>query len=239
MAAAAFVTDLTEILTQAAEAAGGIAGIYTSFKLLDLARDYYNLYNSQRTFYYNTFQQGLEGPLAAEIYADPKPVLNYAGRVATMYDVATGPFGGKSTDVDGWWRRHRQAYGMRMDADLNKELTLDKQRVRSDWANYMFRFEEVYTDLTSDIRWRKRLALHNIGVKEGTAVTSSLNSSLAEFQNNIQDFGNQLATYGNGIARMTGYKKGLADTADDFNKMDYVPAIPVPDYNYVQLGAAA
>jgi hypothetical protein len=239
MAAAVFSTDLTEILTQAAEAAAGIAGIYQSFKILDLAKDYYQLYKEQREFYYSVFQQGLEGPLALEVYSDPIPVLDYAGRVATAYDVATGPFGGKVTDVEGWWLRHANAYGALLDSRLQKELVLDIARVKSDWTNYLFRFEETYYDLRMDIRWRKRLALHNIGVKEGTAVSSAMNTSLSEYQNQIQDFGNQLATYGNGIAASVGYKKGLSDTADDFNQMQYTNRVNVPDYNYVQIGKAA
>lgn len=240
MAAAAFVTDLTEIATQVAEAAAGVAGILASFKLLDLARDYYDLYRDQREFYYTTFQQGVEGPLAQEVYDDPIPVLDYAGRVGTAYDIATGPFGGRSSDMRAWWQRHRQAYGMLEDANLLKESVLDIQRVKSDWTNYLFRFEETYYDLRNDIRWRKRIALHNIGIKEGTAVTSSMATSLGQYQDQIQDFANQMATYGNGIARYVGYQRGLADTADDFSAMSYQKAaLPVPDYNYVQIGQTA
>lgn len=239
MAAAAFVTDLTEILTQAAEAAAGAANILAGFKLLDLARDYYRLYESQRNFYYNTFQQGLEAPLAAEVYADAKPVLNYAGRVATAYDTATGPFGGQSGDAMGWWTRHAQAYNTLISPELGREFAVDIARVKSDWTNYLFRFEEAYYDVRSDIRWRKRLALHNIGVKEGTAVTSALGTSLAQYQDQIQDMDNQLATYGNGIARSVGYKRGLSDTADDFSTVPYDTNPNIPDYNYVQIGQMA
>lgn len=221
MAAAAFVTDLTEVLTQAAEAAAGIAGIVNSFRMLDLAEDYYKLYREQREFYYNTFQAGVEAPLAAEVYADAVPTLDYAGQVANAYNAETGPFGGRATDTLGWWTRHRQAYGAAEDTRLRREYTLDDIRVRSDWTNYLFRFEEVYYDLRSDIRWRKRLALHNMGVKEGTAVTSALNTSLDQYQSNLQDFGNMLATYGNGIAKYVGYKRGLSDTSDDFAAMGY------------------
>lgn len=240
MAAAAFVTDLTEIATQVAEAAAGVAGILASFKLLDLARDYYNLYRDQREFYYTTFQQGVENPLAQEVYADGIPTLDYAGRVATAYDLATGPFGGRSSDMRGWWQRHRQAYGAFEEANLLKESVFDIVRIKSDWTNYLFRFEETYYDLRSDIRWRKRVALHNIGIKEGTAVTSAMATSLGQYQDQISNFQDQMATYGNGIARYVGYKRGLADTVDDFGAMSYERAsMPVPDYNYVQIGQPA
>jgi hypothetical protein len=226
MAAAAFVTDLTEILTQVAEAAAGLASIITGFKLLDLSRDYYNLYKHQREYYYATFQTGLEQPLAAETYADAPYALNYVGRVATAYNADTGPFGGKSTDAAAWWARHGLVYNTPNDTRLAKQLVFDLAGIKSDWTNYLFRFEEQFYDVANDIRWRKRLAVHNIGIKQGTAVAGSLDSSLGEYANHIQDFGNQLATYGNGIAKYAGYKRGMADTADDFGRMHYEQRVP-------------
>lgn len=225
MAAAAFVTDLTEILTQAAEAAAGIGGILSGFKLLDLSRDYYNLYRDQRSFYYNTFHVRVEAPLANEVYSDPLPQLDYAGRVNTAYDIATGPFGGQSTDARGWWERHANTYGAVLDTRLLAELPLDTARIKSDWTNYLFRFEENYYDVRNDIRWRKRLALHNLGVKQGTAVSSAMGNALTEYQQHISELGSQLATYGNGIAKHVGYQRGLSDTADDFDSMPYRPRL--------------
>ncbi len=223
MATASFVTDLTELLTQGIEAAAGIAGVVNSFKLVELAQDYYDLYAHQREFYYNTFQQGVEAPLASEIYADPKPVKNYAERLRHMTDQATGPLGGESTDALGWAQRHSATYGSSVPEQLRGEIEVARQAIMSDWANYMFRFEETYYDVRMDIWWRKRLALHNLGMKEGTAISSSLGDALGQYQSHIQDFGNQLATYGNGVARYVGYRKGLADVADDFDQVEYTP----------------
>lgn len=241
MAAAAFVTDLTEIVTQAAEAAAGIGGILAGFKLLDLSKDYYRLYDQQRQFYYDTFQRGVEAPLANEVYIDAMPVLNYAGRVSTAYDTATGPFGGQSTDTRGWWVRHANAYSATQDPRLTRELAVDDIRVKSDWTNYLFRFEEQYYDLRLDIRWKKRIALHNIGLKQGTAVVGALDKSLSHYQGHISDFGSQLATYGNGIARWVGYKRGLSDTAMEFDSSTYTPELNKPTFltgTGVQVGGA-
>lgn len=235
MAAATFMTDLTEILTQAAEAAAGIAGIYNGFKILELARDYYDLYKHQREFYYSTFQQGVEAPLALEVYNDPLPVLDYADAIGVAYAAETGPFGGESSDAKGWWERHANTYNATLDSRLLKEFAIAEIAVKSDWTNYLFRFAEIYYDVKSDIRWKKRMTLHNIGIKEGTAVSSALNTSLAAYQDNLKDWGNMLATYGNGIAKEVGYKKGLSDTADNFAADTYQPRIPVPDYNYVHI----
>lgn len=230
MVSASFVTDLTEIATQAAEAAGGIAGIYAGFKMLDLAEDYYKLYRDQREFYYTTFQRGVEQPLAVEVYQDPRPTLDYAGRVATMYNKDTGPFGGLATDAMGWRARHLATVGDAADAQYNamfeEVYASDDMRLRSDWTNYMFRFEETYYDTRVDIWWKKRLSLHNIGIKQGTAVTSAMSGALDNFQSHIAEFGSQLATYANGIARQSAYKKGVNDTADDFDTATFAGPRP-------------
>ena len=225
MAAAIFMTDITEMLTQVAEAAAGIGGVLSSYKLLDLSKDYYKLYKGQRIFYHNNFVGGLEQPLFNYVMGIAIPTLNYASRVSTAYDIATGPFGGQSGSAQGWWERHAAAYGAILDPRLTREMLLDDARIKTDWTNYLFRFEEQYYDVRTDIRWRKRLALHNIGIKQGTAVVSTLDSSLKLYQGHIADFSNQLATYGNGIARYVGYKRGLSDTVDDFDRVTYKPRL--------------
>ena len=227
MATASFVTDLTEIFTQAAEAAAGLASIYTGFKILDIAEDYYDLYKDQRNFYYNTFQAGVESPLANEIYGDTKPVLNYNDLISALVAGATGPLGGESSDVQGWWERHAAAYNAPLDLRLQQEFAVKRAAIISDWTNYLFRFAEMYYDVQDDIRWKKRLQLHNLGIKQGTAISSALNTSLGQYENQLADMGNMFAAFGNGIAMQAGYKKGLADTADSFNSPRYEkPDIP-------------
>ncbi|MES2704840.1 MAG: hypothetical protein V4649_19550 [Bacteroidota bacterium] len=218
--------DVVEILTQAVEAAAGIASVVASFKVLSLSKKYYELYKDQRDFYVTTFVSGLETPLAAEVYADVPYVLNHSARVATAYNTITGPFGGRSTDAASWWSRHGAAYNTPNDARLLKELTFDLARIKTDWTNYLFRLEEQFYDTANDIRWRKRIALHNIGIRTGTAVTASLDSALGMFVEQMDDFGDTLATYGNGIAKYAGYKRGLADAADSFNAMEYTQRVP-------------
>lgn len=228
MATANFVTDLTEIATQIVEAVAGIANIYNSFRLLSVSRGYYDLYKQQKEFYYNTFQIGLETPLANEVYTIPLPVLDYAATVKLAYNADTGPFGGRSTDALGWWTRHGQTYSASVDPRLKLEFDVEVNRIMTDWTNYLFRFAETYYDLENDIRWKKRLSLHNIGIKTGTAVSSALNGALSNYQEHVADFSNQLATYGNGIARQAGYKQGMADTSDQFDRGGFNPRMNVP-----------
>lgn len=217
MAGYIVMTSLTETFTQIAEAAAGIGSLLAGLKNVQLARKYYDIYTHQREFYYSVFQQGVEIPLLTEIYFKPYYYKDYGARVDTLYNPVTGPFGGDSGDILGWWKRHSAMYGVLPDPEIT-ELEVDTARIRSDWSNYLFRFEELWADVRNDKRWADRLMLHNVGLKQGTQVVTNLTSSLKEYQANISDLGNQLATYGNGIATYAGYKRGLADTADDHSK---------------------
>lgn len=205
--------DTGELATQAIEAVGAVAAAIQSYRLLNLSKDYYKLYEKQKDFYYSTFQSGAEAPLISEALGIPIYNKDYAGRVGGMYNSVTGPFGGASTDMQGWWTRHSAMYGAPRDSRI-KELDLDLARLQSDWTNYGFRFEESWAELRNDSRWQKRIMAHNVGSKQGTAVASSLSGALNEYQSHIQDMGNMLATYGNGVARYAGYKKGLSDPTD-------------------------
>lgn len=174
MAAATFMTDITEIITQAVEAAAMIGSLWSSFKVVDQARDYYNLYNAQRQFYYSTFQIGAEAPLAATVYNTNIAIINYIGADAELYK-STGIFGGNMGDSLGWWQRHAAVFGTTQSAPiLNEEYTQDRALLFSHWANIMFRFEESNADLLNDIRWDHRMKLHNVGLKQQSNAVSGL-----------------------------------------------------------------
>ena len=209
--------DTVEIATQAIEAAASVASGIQNLRIIEVSKDYYNLYKSQRDFYYDNFQSNVEAPLINEVYQIPYYVTDYAGRLAVLYNPQYGPFGGKATDIDGWWTRHAEMYGDSKDTRITA-LDADTARLQSEWVNHFLRFEEHWADLQNDSRWEKRMAIHNLANKVGTAVASSLNGALASYTNHIQDFGNMLATYGNGAAAFVGYRRGLSDVSDDFNQ---------------------
>lgn len=217
MAAATFMTDLVEISTQILEAVAGIGSLIAGFESVSLARKYYRLYDAQKQFYYSVFQGNAEYKLVTQAYGEPYYSLNYTGRISTAFNPSTGPLGTNSMDPVKWIARHAGVFAQTMDENIT-ELDTDKARVKSDWANYLFRFEELWADVRNDSRWARRLTAHNIGIKQGTAISSAMSSALVGYQNNISDLASQLATYGNGIAKYAGYKRGLADTAEDFSR---------------------
>lgn len=217
---AAATIDTVEIATQAAEAAGALGSMYTGFKLLAVARDYYNLYKQQRDFYYATFQNGVEAPLAAETFAMPIKQLDHAGQAETIYDSATGPLGGQAGDIGGWWDRHAAMYHSKRD-DIITALPADLARLQSDWANYLFRFEEHYTDVWNDIRFNRRLGIHNIGLKQGAYISAALSTSFSNYEDMLDGTADALSATANGAAMYAGYRKGLTDTYDDFAAYTY------------------
>lgn len=220
-----FIFDETEVITQAVEAASAIGSLMQSFKSIAIAQQYYNLYASQRNFYFNTFQKGVEAPLISALGSDLPYTYNYNGRLNTMLNPATGPYSGASTDLVGWASRHAGMYGTTVDPKIT-EAQVDIPRVQSDWANYLFRFEEYWYDVRNDQRWYKRMAVHNMGIKQGSAVVPALNYGLTNLTNQIGQMADQLATYGNGAAKYAGYQRGLADVSDFFRQgTDY----KVPD----------
>ena len=209
--------DTVEIATQVIEAVASVASGIQNLRIIEVSKDYYNLYKSQRDFYYDNFQARVESPLINEVYQIPYYNLDYAGRLSLLYNANYGPFGGSATDIDGWWTRHSEMYGDTKDTRITS-LEADRVRLHSEWINHFLRFEEHWADTQNDARWEKRMAIHNLANKVGTAVASSLNGALASYTDHIQDFSNMLATYGNGAAAFVGYRRGLADVADDFNQ---------------------
>lgn len=228
MAAATFETNLTEIATQIVEAAAGLGSLLTGFKNIELARKYYDLYNSQKQFYYNVFQAGAEAKIASQAYSEPAYVIDYVSRVNTLLDTGMGPLGAPISDVAAWVTRHAAMYASTMDAEIT-ELPTDMAKLKSDWANYLFRFEELWADVRNDDRWAHRLTTHNIAIKQGAAITTAMSGAVRNYIDQMGDLSSQLTTYGNGIAKYAGYKRGLNDTAEYFNTGTRFMPIKQPD----------
>lgn len=239
---AAATVDVVEIATQAAEAAGALGSVYTGFKLLSVARDYYDLYRDQKDFYNSVFQQGVEAPLAAEVMALPVAQLDHTTQAETIYDTQTGPLGGSAGDIGGWWDRHAQMYHTERDDNIT-ELAPDTARLQSDWANYLFRFEEHYVDVLNDIRWNRRIGLHNIGLRQGAYISAALATSFSNYEDMLDGTADTLSAMGNGAAMYAGYRRGLNDTYDDFLQLQYRQNVnksePIEHYNSTRVGVLA
>lgn len=207
--------DATEIATQIIEAAAGLANAYAAFEMLAVSRDYYDLYAHQKAFYYAVFQNGVEAPLAAQLFGVPFHALDYAGQAATINDPQTGAFGGNAGDIGAWWMRHANMYNAIPDPYIT-ELLPDITLLKSDWGNYLFRYEEHFKDILDDIRWNGRLAMHNIGLKQNTAVSAALATGFGKYEDEIDDTADVFSAMGNGAAAYAGYRRRQADVAEQF-----------------------
>lgn len=211
MAAATFETDLTEIITQVIEAAAMLGSLWSSFGVVDLARSYYNLYNTQRQFYYATFQQGAEAPLAVTVYNVPLVTTDYGGASAQLYNT-TGPFGGQMASFEGWWERHARMFATPQNATIiTDESQQDDFLTRSQWTNIMFRFAEVNFDLLSDQRWDHRMKLHNVALKQMSTVLSSLASAVELREDTMSARASNFADMSNSAAQRRGLVQGHKD----------------------------
>jgi hypothetical protein len=211
MAAATFQTDLTEILTQVIEAAAMLGSLWSSAKMVEQARSYYNLYRTQRQFYYSTFQTGAEAPLAAAVYGTPIVPINYANASAVLYS-SIGVFGGSMGEASGWWERHGLMFGTAVsDTILSDEYLPDRALMQSQWVNVMFRFEESNFDLLSDQRWDHRMKLHNVAMKQQSAVVSELASGAALREDVMTKTSSYLGDAANSLAERRGMIQGHKD----------------------------
>jgi hypothetical protein len=211
MAAATFQTDLTEIITQAVEAAAMVGSLWSSAKMVEQSRAYYNLYHTQRQFYYNVFQTGAEAPLAATVYSANVAVINYTSANAELY-LATGIFGGPMGDTLGWWARHSTMFGATPSTTiLSEEYAQDRILFQGHWANVMFRFEESNVDLLNDQRWDHRMKLHNVAMKQQSAVVSELASGVGLREEAMTKTSSYLGDAANSLAERRGLIQGHKD----------------------------
>jgi hypothetical protein len=219
MATASFVTDLTEIVTQAVEAAAMVGSLFSSLAAVDQARDYYNLYNQQRQFYYNVFQKGAEAPLAAMVYTTAITNIDYAGTAKEVYG-PTGPLKQQITSTLGWWNRHSLMYGASPSQPIvSEELQLDEIALESHWANMMYRYDESLVDLLNDQRWDHRMKLHNVALKQQSAVISGLSSAVDLREENMSATGSYLANVANSLAQRRGLIQGHKDAQSRYAEM--------------------
>jgi hypothetical protein len=220
MASATFETDLTEIITQLIEGAAMVGSLWSSFGVVDLARSYYNLYNAQRQFYYSTFQQNAEAPLAVAVYNTALVTTQYVPNAAQLY-APTGVFGGAmGNDTLPWYTRHSLMFGVSpSSAILSDELGQDQQLTESQWVNVMFRFSEVNFDLLSEQRWDHRMKLHNVAMKQMSTVLGGLASAVEQREDVMSARASNFADMSNSAAQKRGLVQGHKDVQARYASM--------------------
>lgn len=182
-----------------------------------LARNYYKLYNNQRIFYYRNFQNNVNGELGLlnSVFAIPQYAPQYNIQASNLaIFVLPNDFS------SAWWDNHANMYHAPAFRIANKALgfsgtnpgepeQLDEASITSDFATYLYRYEEHRADVYNERTWEWQNQSLNLGVKQANIVESGLATSfkfMDTANGNMADF---FATQSNGLAKFGGYRGSI------------------------------
>lgn len=189
---------------------------YIQSEYIKLADDYYDLYKDERDFYYNVFQQTGEGPLNAEVFAEPFYTPEYAGVLNTSSLFYFNPWLAnlKTNFPETLARKHR----MFNVPDINfinfPSLATDMAAIDDDWKSYMFRYEEHKRDVLNERRWTHQMDSSAYGVKAGAQATEGLATSFRVFDDANGQLVSSVASLGNGLATYNAYNRKMNTFVD-------------------------
>lgn len=191
-----------------------VAGDY-----IDLANDYYHLYRDQRNYYYNTFQQQGELPLANELYNVPFYVPLYtAGGTWVSNGVVTNssifyyePQAAFQANVvfGNTLFNHLKMYNSNF--VLNVPALLELSEISDDWRTYFYRYEEHRRDVYNARRYAQQMDSDSFGVKEGAQITRGLATSFAAFDEAQGHIVSALDNSVDDIFAYTAYRKQIRE----------------------------
>jgi hypothetical protein len=198
--------------------------LYIQSRYNTLANNYYNLYKTQRDFYYNNFQTGGEAPLLTQVFTNPLAGNGQSGTSYTPQYLAQAAnvagFDTQGAFSSDWWQFHTNMYN---DAPfsyannprgyavsgIGEPEALDKAAIIDDYDTYLYRYEEHRKDVYDERTWEWQNQALNFGVKQASVVESGLAMSfkfLDEADGNLADW---FSTQSNGLARQSGYRQSL------------------------------
>lgn len=179
-----------------------------SMNQIGLARDYYDLYKTQRNFYYNTFQNTGEAPLTAEVFGVAFYTPDYAGSTPASSLYWYPQFlNTLQAYIPFIISRHNDMFTA--PHTTLPSLAVDLAEVNDDWRSYMFRYEEHKRDFLNETRWAQQMDALSYGVKEAANVERGLATSFEGFDKAAGEISGSLNTLGNGLATYTSYNKAL------------------------------
>ncbi len=149
-----------DIIAEAAIVAAQAANLLIQQSYIDLATDYYTLYNNQRIFYYQQFQDNTNGErgLLASTMAIPLYTPQYTGQAGIV------EFFSQANEFNlFWWNNRASMYHSRTGALLNDAYGVsgfpgepeasDIALIISDFDTYEYRYEEHRKDFLDERRW--------------------------------------------------------------------------------------
>jgi len=202
----------------------------------DLATNYFNLYQTQRQFYFNNFQLNGEAPFATEQFGIVFYNPDYVGVFNTGYfppgawylfnpELTNRLLLLGSTTVNGYWRGYASRYtpyGNVIHQEISGTFDMEVASILDDWNSYMNRYEEHKRDVFNERRWANRMGSLSYGVKEAYTVERGLGTAFADFDQAQGQLISADSTILNGLATFAGYRHMQKGIREDLGS--------VPDY---------
>ena len=206
-----------DIYAEAALVAAQAANLVIQKAYIDLATDYYTLYNNQRIFYYQQFQDNTNGErgLLDSTMAILPYTPQYTAQAANVEVFSQG------NDFNlFWWNNRASMYHSRTGALLNNAYGVsgfpgepedsDIALIISDFDTYEYRYEEHRKDFLDERRWEWQNQSLNFGVKQASISQSGLATSFPFIDRAMGTAADWFATQANGLAKFGGYSQALA-----------------------------
>lgn len=218
--------DGLDFAAEVAFAAAAIANLAIQLKYIDLANDYYDLYDAQRQFYYSNFQNNPNGELGLlnQVFNSP---LAGNGQSGTSYNPGYTPqsasvevFDNTEFGSSQWWSHHTYMYndtpftqgfdGYGNVVTNGQPEFLDRRATTTDFDNYLYRYEEHRKDVYDERTWEWQNQSLNFGVKQANVAQSGIATSFSFLDLATTNMADWFATQANGLSRYSGYRSSLA-----------------------------
>jgi len=202
----------------------------------NLATNYFNLYQTQRNFYFNNFQLNGEAPFATEQYGITFYTPDYIGVFHSGYfPPGTWYFFNfeinnrlnliGSPIADGYWPGYASRYTPNSDAiqlEISGTFNMEVAAILDDWNSYMNRYEEHKRDVFNERRWANQMGSLSYGVKEAYTVERGMGTAFSDYDKAQGQLISADSTVLNGLATFAGYRQMQKALRDDLGT--------VPDY---------
>jgi hypothetical protein len=226
------MTDWAQAVSVASQIAASIIVVdalnRVQNKYNQLALKYYSHYETQRQFYFNTFQAQGEAPFVFEQFGITFYSPDYVGmdRVDYLPPGAWYLFNPELTNrvnamgnstTDGYWPRFTGRYTPSRAAVLldATSYAMDLASVIDDWNSYINRYEEHKRDVLNERRWGNMVGALEYGTKHGESVEWGLATSFAVFDKAQGEYSSSLSTIANGLATHAGYRRMQSALKDE------------------------
>jgi hypothetical protein len=185
-----------------------IAQITLKNKTLKIAKNYYKTAKRDVDFFIATHEPG-----ATESVSEAMSDISNPKYAPDLY--ASAPAGiSKSKAVELQWfaaRRRMHRYNL----GAMRRLDYDMARVRtaaavSGW-NMGRRYELAWSDAHNERRFKKRLAMANLGIGMGNIIREGLATAVENLSNASNEVSNTVASIGNGYFAKQGYEDARND----------------------------